>query len=483
MLTLGGGRYRMATEIASGAIGTVWRAQDTRTGTPVAIKWLLPETAGNPDVVAAFLTEAEILAELDHPGVVRVHEMLREQGGYALVLAFVDGADLRRRLHADGPLPPAVAADVVAQIADALGYVHGRGVVHGDIKPGNILVPADGSAVRLADFGVARRIPVPGRSGEPERPAYATPEYVSPEVVAGDPPRPPADVYALGLVLFELLCGRTPYRGGGSDAVLRRHVTCVPVPPPGFPAALWPVLMDCVALDPRSRPAAGALGARLRATLPALAGLPALPVPGPEVVTWWPRSAEDTAPLGALRQRVTWVPEPRLGPDRPASARLVAVPRPDGGVPFAGSLVADTPTPSATPMAAAAPAPAGVAARAGTSRRGLWLGLAGTGLLALVLATAGVSVLVNGWPGGHRPVAGVSPATSAGAGPSGTPAVPAPAPTGSAAPTPATDPDSADPGASTDPVPPPAPSTDPDPGYPPLPTGLPSIGGTLPGLP
>src|SRR2546430_7176426 len=158
MRTVGSGRYELEAEIAKGAIGTVWRGRDTVTGQRVAVKQLRPEAAGQPDLVEAFLAEWRILADLDHPCLVRARELVRGGDTYALVLDLVNGQDLRRRLRTDGPLPPAVAADVVAQAADALAYLHARGLVHGHIKPGNILVPVDGSPVRLTDFGVARRM-------------------------------------------------------------------------------------------------------------------------------------------------------------------------------------------------------------------------------------------------------------------------------------------------------------------------------------
>ncbi|HWB38166.1 MAG TPA: serine/threonine-protein kinase, partial [Rugosimonospora sp.] len=224
MAAIGAGRYELGAEIARGAIGVVVRATDTATGTPVAVKRLRPETAAHPESVVGFLREADILARLDHPAIVRLRELLAEPDGYALVLDLVDGQDLRRRVRAQGPLAPGVAAGIVASVADALAYLHGQGYLHGDIKPGNVVVPDDGTRIRLVDFGVARRV------GEVGQTTYATPEYVSPEVVLGGAPGTAADVYALGMVLFELCCGRSAYRGGPSDDVLRRHLTCVPVP-------------------------------------------------------------------------------------------------------------------------------------------------------------------------------------------------------------------------------------------------------------
>src|SRR5262245_27097073 len=131
MGTVGGGRYELEAEIAKGAIGTVWRGRDMSTGERVAIKQLRPEAAAQPDLVEAFLSEWRILTGLRHPCIVAARELVRGGDTYALVLDLVNGQDLRRRLRQDGPLPPAVAADVVAQVAGALAYLHGQGIVHG----------------------------------------------------------------------------------------------------------------------------------------------------------------------------------------------------------------------------------------------------------------------------------------------------------------------------------------------------------------
>nr|MDT0659190.1 protein kinase [Micromonospora sp. DSM 115978] len=284
-------RYPIEREIAHGAIGSVWRAVDRRTGARVAVKVLRVEAAAQPDLVAAFAAEAAILAELDHPGVVRSLDRVEHDGRPALVLELIDGEDLRARLRRRGPVPPAVAANVVAQVADTVAYLHGRGVVHGDIKPGNLLIPHDGGPIRLIDFGAARRT---GTVAQPWA-TQATPEYVAPEVVAGERPAPATDVYALGIVLFELLCGRSPYRGGPPSEVLGRHAGCVPVPTPGLPPALWSMIEDCLAADPARRPAATLLAAKLRAAEPALEGVPALPVSTADEVTWWPRPSGPAA--------------------------------------------------------------------------------------------------------------------------------------------------------------------------------------------
>ncbi|WP_432979642.1 protein kinase domain-containing protein [Dactylosporangium sp. CA-233914] len=320
--TILGNRYRLESEVARGAIGAVWRAYDTQAGEWVAVKVLRHEAAAVPELKDGFLGEAELLAGLEHPSVIRVMNLVSETNVLAIAMELVTGPDLRRRLRAEGPLPPAVAAEVVAQVADALAYVHANNIVHGDVKPGNLLVPTDGGPVRLADFGVARRL------DRPAGPTHATPEYVAPEVVAGGPPSPAADVYALGVVLFELICGRSPYRGGSPNEVLRRHADCVPVPPPGMPAALWPVIEACMELDPRMRPTAASIVGRLRAAEGALDGFEPLPRLPAEAVTFWQRSAELTAPVQAPVRRVDWVPLP-TAPTSPAAASaalMMAVP-------------------------------------------------------------------------------------------------------------------------------------------------------------
>ncbi len=473
MLTVGAGRYELEAEIAKGAIGTVWRGRDTVTGQRVAVKQLRPEAAGQPDLVEAFLAEWRVLAGLHHPCIVRARELVRGGNTYALVLDLVNGQDLRRRLRTDGPLPPAVAADVVAQIADALAYLHGQGIVHGDVKPGNILVPVDGSAVRLTDFGVARRVS-PGDAG---RATHATPEYVAPEVIAGGPPSPASDVYALGIVLYELLCGRSPYRGGGVPEVLYRHASCVPVRPAGFPERVWPVILDCLALDPAARPSTGTLANRLRGLQAALDGLAPLPAVSADMVTWWPRAAEDTAPVtGAGRSALA--PVSPVSGDSPGGSGSDL---PIGVLPPPGTA----PVPTVAPVspgvraAAAVPVPAepfvplpSLVEPAPDRRRGrrLMAALLGAAALVVVLAAVGAVLLLNSsgkpvQPG--RPVAVTSPQPSS----TGSSAPPSP---GSSAPSGAVD---GRPNGGTVPATKPAP---PPPDPTPTTGTIPGIGATLP---
>jgi len=475
MQTLLDDRYRLETEIARGAIGAVWRGVDTLTGEPVAVKLLREEAAQVPDLVEGFLAEAEILAELNHPSVIRVRDFVNTgvgtAGRMALVMDLVPGKDLRRRLRADGPVPPAVAASIVAQVAEALDYIHSRGVVHCDVKPGNMLVPDDGSPVRLADFGVARRLDRPAGA------THATPEYVAPEVVAGATPSPAADVYALGVVLYELVCGRSPFRGGPPGEVLDRHLQCVPVPAPGMPAVLWPVIEQCMNADQRRRPKASQVAAQLAAAEAGLVGFAPLPrLPG-EAITWWTRSAELTAPVPAPVRRVDWVrlPAAPISPADEYAARLVAVPAaaPISPAPVTNPLPpepaspapAAQPAPPAQPAAQPAPTPApipsaasagpGPVGPAGTGpasrpdgtgpanrsrdrrRRRMLAALSGGALLLLIAVAATVVVLAGGLPGGSRATG--NEGTSPTAGPGG-PGQPSTAPGGGPSAQPTTDP-------------------------------------------
>ncbi|WBB96129.1 MULTISPECIES: serine/threonine-protein kinase [unclassified Solwaraspora] len=285
------GRYRLGAEFSRGAVGAVHRGHDLHDDVPVAVKVLRSEAAEHPDLVEGFHTEAALLSRLNHPNVIRLRARTAVGDLPALVLDLVDGDDLRHRVRRDGPLPPAVAVAVAAQVATALSYLHERDIAHGDVKPANLLAPADGGRVRLIDFGAARA----GHAAAPDQATLATPEYAAPEIACGGPPTWSSDVYALGIVLFELLCGRTPYRGGSADEVLARHRRCAPVPPAGLPPAVWPVIEQCLAARPADRPTARSLVARLRGLEPALDGWPALPALPADTVTWWPRDVPATA--------------------------------------------------------------------------------------------------------------------------------------------------------------------------------------------
>ncbi|NJP67254.1 serine/threonine-protein kinase [Streptomyces spiramenti] len=301
-----GSQYTTERVLGRGSAGTVWlgRGPDG----PVAIKVLREDLAADAELVERFAHERRTLLGLEHPRIVGVRELVIDEDGtdLALVMDLVRGTDLRAHLNRHRRLAPADAVALTVDVADALAVAHRAGVVHRDVKPENILLDATGPAPRalLADFGVAQLIDEP-RRGTTSR-VVGTPDYIAPEIVEGLPSRAPVDIYSLATVLYELLAGFTPFGGGHTGAVLRRHVTETAAPLPGLPDELWELLQQCLAKAPASRLRAAELASRLRGLQPALRGLPALDIESEEeTAARGDRTAEENveepeAPRGAV---------------------------------------------------------------------------------------------------------------------------------------------------------------------------------------
>lgn len=266
------GRYRLHEQIGSGGMGTVWRATDEVLGRQVAIKRLkLPR--GADDVLSdqareRVRREARIAARLHHPAVVTVFDVLFVDEDPWLVLEYVESESLAAVLAARGPLPPWQAAAVGARVAEALSVAHAAGVVHRDVKPGNVLLATDGS-VKLADFGIAHAAGDLVLTGTGL--LTGTPAYLAPEVAEGTAGGPAADVYSLGATLYEAVEGRPPHGSpdGNMLALLRRMAT-EDVPAPQRAGPLGPLLRHLLAHDPAARPTAD----QARAVLAGLVGGP-----------------------------------------------------------------------------------------------------------------------------------------------------------------------------------------------------------------
>lgn len=256
-------RYRLDGRIATGGMGVVWRATDTRLDRAVAVKVLKPEFAHDPQFQARFETEARNAAVLQHPGIAGVFDYAADPAGEAapyLVMELVDGEPLSTLLAqartSGRQLDPAIVRDLMAQTADALAAAHQAGIVHRDVKPANLLVTAD-RRVKVTDFGIARAADAAQitRTGA----VMGTPQYLSPEQARGEAATPASDVYSLGVVCFECLAGRRPFEAETPVATALAHLQ-QPVPelPASVPADLAGVVRRALAKNPAERFADGA---------------------------------------------------------------------------------------------------------------------------------------------------------------------------------------------------------------------------------
>lgn len=261
------GRYRVLRRIGGGGMGSVFEAEDTALERRVAVKLLAGVDTGD----RGFLREARALSRLRHPGIVRLYDAGTDSGDAFLVLELVGGTTLRD-LMARGPMPAADVTRVGRELAEALAHAHSLGVVHRDLSPGNVLIDESGR-VRLADFGIARLSEATATIGGE---VWGTPAYMAPEQVAGDQVGPPADVYALGLVLLEALTGERAFPGSPTEAGFAR-LHRDPQVPDSLPAGWAPLLRAMTARRPADRPYAVSVASRLGAPREVLRAL-AMPV-------------------------------------------------------------------------------------------------------------------------------------------------------------------------------------------------------------
>jgi len=320
------GRYRLDEPIGAGGFGEVWRATDAVLSRPVAVKLLDPGHARQPEALARFRAEARRAAAVWHVNIAHVYDYDEPADGARpyLVMELVDGPCLAGVL-AGGPLDAARTMDIVAQTAAGLQAAHATGLIHRDIKPGNLLV-APGGTVKITDFGISRAIgsaPVTATGV-----VMGTAGYLAPERIAGAQAAPASDLYALGIVAYECLTGAPPFAGRPLDVACAHRDRPVPPLPASVPASVSALVMQLVAKDPAWRPGGAEVAHRagqLRDTVSAGAGrtrdpraVPAaVPPPAPVIApaafaadTRWPVPA---APLPAFRAR-TGARQPRRRP-------------------------------------------------------------------------------------------------------------------------------------------------------------------------
>lgn len=350
-----GGRYRLDTVLGRGGMAAVWRGVDTRLDRPVAVKVLDGAALTDPAAVERFHREARTVARLADPHVVSVYDVGSDADRHYLVMELVSGTSLAALLR-QGPLDTGPAIDIAVQVCQALHAAHAAGVVHRDVKPGNILVDRRG-AVKVCDFGIARLVGAAQPTLTAVGATVGTSQYMAPEQVAGGPIDGRTDLYALGCVLYAMLTGQPPFDGDSAVGIALQHLHRDPEPIGQLRPELPPPLADLVdrmlAKDPDHRPAsAAAVGTALLA-----------------VAGGGPVSDPATAPLAAARGAVP-VPSPVApGPIAPGSIAPGSIaPAPAVIAPPAGT----SPTPTRTmtwagrdsamaPRSSRSPRPAGPA--------------------------------------------------------------------------------------------------------------------------
>ncbi len=259
--------YELDCEIGRGGMGIVFRAKDRRLKRLVAIKLLPPELAFRTEIKTRFLREAETAAQLNHANIVDIYsvdETVAAPGDGAgtrfvyFVMAYIRGDNIARRVHDGGPMPIDETRRILRDVADALAYAHGRGVIHRDIKPDNIVLDADTGRPMVTDFGIARAVTDSDSRLTVSGIAIGTPTYMSPEQAAGDREIDGrSDLYSLGVVAYHMLTGHPPFTAKSAPAMLVKHLSERPVPVDQLrrdvPLDLARIVMRLLEKDPAAR--------------------------------------------------------------------------------------------------------------------------------------------------------------------------------------------------------------------------------------
>ena len=252
------GRYEILEIIGSGAHGRVARAHDPLIGRLVAIK-LFPKELAHGEARQRFIQEARVVGQLSHPGIITLHDMGIDEAGHTpyLVMEYLDGQPLDRILDKHS-VPFQKACAWAGQVASALGVAHRKGVIHGDVKPANILITQE-SRVKLTDFGMARLASHQGS----DSPLLGTPAYWCPEQIHGRPQDARSDLFSLGVVLYEMLTGISPFAGDSLQSACNHILCSTPLPPsrinPSIPTPVDDIVASCLAKDPQQRVASAEL--------------------------------------------------------------------------------------------------------------------------------------------------------------------------------------------------------------------------------
>ena len=378
------GDYEILETLGAGGMGKVYKVRNTISERVEAMKVLLANLDEHPELVDRFGREIKVTASLEHPNIAGLRTALRIENQMAMVVEYVEGSTLDKLMKA-GRLPLGQVIDVAHQALAALAYAHSRGVVHRDIKPGNIMLTADGR-VKLMDFGIARM--TADRQLTKTGQLVGSLYYMSPEQVEGKAPDARSDLYSLGVTLYEMATGKKPFEGDSEYSILAGHLNETPRPPveldPSLPASLNEVILLAMAKDPGARfQSAEAFGNAL-ASIAGSVGLTLTP-------------AGDGTGTGTANRNVLPMTDTVAGPATGATAAPPAPP----------AAPARQPMPAAPPAYAAQP-PMPVATSSG-SGRALWMV---AGAVAVLVILAAGAVYLPKWHRAKAQVAAVTPAPS-----------------------------------------------------------------------
>lgn len=308
------GRYELIERIGSGGMSVVYKAKDRSLGRIVAVKMMHESFTNDKGFLKRFQQEAHSAANLAHPNIVTVHDIGQDEYKHYIVMEYVEGQTLKQiiRSYNNEPMPVSRALDLMIQVCNGIGYAHRAELVHCDVKPQNIIVTVD-ERVKVADFGIARAISTATQVQQVSQ-VWGTPQYFSPEQAAGDTPTPASDVYAIGIILFEMFTGRLPFAAESHTAMALKHLH---TPPPlvtefnpAIPSQLAQIINKLLAKEPAGRyRTAGQLGRIL--------------------TTYRQRSQEETGPIYAPLSGTT-----RQAPVIPVAEQKTEIfrrPEPDDG--------------------------------------------------------------------------------------------------------------------------------------------------------
>jgi serine/threonine-protein kinase len=259
------GRYELIERIGSGGMSVVYKAKDRSLGRIVAVKVMHESFTNDKGFLKRFQQEAHSAANLAHPNIVTVHDIGQDEYKHYIVMEYVEGQTLKNiiRSYNGEPMPMSRALDLMIQVCNGIGYAHRANLVHCDVKPQNVIVTVD-EQVKVADFGIARAVSTATQVQQVSQ-VWGTPQYFSPEQAAGDAPSPASDVYAIGIILFEMLTGRLPFAAESHTAMALKHLH---TPPPlvsefnpAIPSQLAQIINKLLAKEPAGRyRTAGQLG-------------------------------------------------------------------------------------------------------------------------------------------------------------------------------------------------------------------------------